>query len=99
MKLKIKSFNKTVAASATPEQLTKDKIITSNARIKALNTNTNPVFIGGEDAQTYPLIANQELALNELFSKSGADEVDLSEIFCKVTTNGEGVAIIYGDKK
>lgn len=98
MKLALKSFTKTVASNATPEQLVKANLITSNARIKALTTNTNPVFIGDSSAQVYPLAAGQELPLNELFSKSGADEVDLSEVYCKVTTNGEGVAIIYGAK-
>lgn len=99
MKLKLKSFNKTVAAAATPEQLIKTPLITSNARIKALNSNTNPVFIGGDDAQLFPLLANQELSLNELFSKSGVDEVNLQEVYCRVTTNGEGVSIIYGSKE
>lgn len=99
MKLKIKSINKTVAATGTPEQLSKDPIITSNAKIKALTTNTGNVFIGDSAAQDYPLAPGSELLLTDLFSKSGVDEIDLAEVYCKVSTNGNGVAIIYGAKK
>lgn len=98
MKLKIKSIAKTVAATTTPEPISSTRIITSNAKIKALTTNATPVLIGDETSQDYPLSAGQELLLTDLFSKSGVDEVDLSEIYCKVGTNGNGIAIIYGIK-
>jgi len=98
MKLKIKSITKTVAATGTPEAISANKITTSNAKIKALTTNGGPVFIGDSASQDYPLAAGQELLLTDLFSKSGVDEVDLAEIYCKVGTNGNGVAVIYGIK-
>lgn len=98
MKVSLKTLIKNCAAAVTPEQLSVERKITSFVRIKARTTNTNPVFIGNKDSQDYPLTAGQELPLNEILSKSGADEIDLSEVWLKVTTNGEGVAVIYGTK-
>lgn len=95
MKRKLKSLSKTVAASGTPERLSPIKRSSTFIKIRALNTNTNPVFIGDESSQVFPLSAGQELPLSEILTASGGtDSLDLFDIFCRVTTNGEGVAII-----
>lgn len=98
MKVKLKSMAKNVAATGTPEALANQSIITSFLRIKAKIANTQPVLIGDSAAQDYQLAPGAELNLSEILSKSGADEVNLADIYVKVGVNGEGVTVLYGTK-
>lgn len=92
----IKSNQKTVAAAGTPEALGTGQA--RNLIIRALSTNTNPVYIGASGVSSttgFTLTATGPfLDLSSLF---GSDQgtFDLAAIFCRVTTNGEGVAFTY----
>lgn len=96
METKIKSFVKNVALAATPEALSANRLASDFIKIKAKTTNTNPVFIGDSASQDYPLTAGQELSLAEILENNGKNAIlDLAKIYCKVTTNTEGVQVIY----
>lgn len=78
---------KTVAAAATPEALTTRDIECSSVVIRALNGNTNPVFIVDETTNTlkFPddgLDAGQSITI---------PISNPASITIRVTTNGEGV--------
>jgi hypothetical protein len=95
----MKSFNKTVAASGTPESVSKPQLLTNSAKIKALAGNTNKVFVGDASGQTYELSPKEEVSITEIFEKDGGSaDIDLAEVFIRVTTNGEGVCVIYADR-
>ncbi len=78
---------KTVATAGTAEALT-TSISCHKVYVKALGTNTNPVFIGNasvDSSNGYPLDADEYV---EIFID------DAAKIFVDVTTNGEGVKFI-----
>lgn len=96
METTIKTFVKNIAASTTPEPLVDNRLTSDYIRIRAKTTNTNPVFIGDSSAQDFSLSAGQELPLSEVLSKTGGGSIlDMHKIYCKCTTNGEGVQVIY----
>lgn len=90
----IKSGQKTVAASGTPEALGTG--LARNLIIRALSTNTNPVFVGAQSpTPNFTLTATGPfLDLSSLFANDQGT-IDLAQVFCRVTTNGEGVAFCY----
>lgn len=78
---------KTVAASSTPEKLSASSVPCSSLVITPLSTNTQPIYWGYTDsAPNY--IASQLV----LTSPSVAN---LSDIYIKVSVNGEGCSYSY----
>ena len=99
MEAKIKTFVKNVTLAVTPEALQANRLTSDYIRIRAKTTNTNPVYIGDSASQDFPLSAGQELPLSEVLDRNGGSSlIDLAQIYCKATTNGEGVAVIYAVK-
>lgn len=93
----VKSINKSVAAVLTPEPMAESHTPVSGIKIKARTTNTQVVYIGGPDAQLYPLGPGQELDLSQLMQgiSKGQSAVDLAQVWVKVSVNGEGVGAVY----
>ncbi len=95
----MKSFVKNVAATLTPESLSSLQILTNSCKVKAKSTNTGSVFIGDDITQVYELKASEEVSITEIFEKDGGSaDIDIKELFCKVSTNGDGVCVIYADR-
>lgn len=94
----LKSIDITVAAAATPESL--ESLLEGNKtvyelKLKPLAGNTNPVYIGDEKSQTWPILAGEELPAP--YTNRGTSPLDTSKIFIRVTTNGEGLHALYAD--
>lgn len=79
---------KTISTNGTEEALAGSQAILSGVTIKALATNTNPVFVGNNGLTSstgFPLAAGEQIFL---------EVANLATVFVDVTTNGEGVAYI-----
>lgn len=82
-------FQKTVAASATPEALGASSYKIMSGTIQALSANTGTITLiqkGG----TYGIVLDAGKAYN--LALSGIDGVyDLSQVYLKASVNGEGI--------
>jgi DNA-binding phage protein len=80
---------KTVAATGTAEVLTAaSNQLTVGLTVKALASNTNPVFVGNSTVSTavgFELSAGEQIFI---------PITDTATIYVDVTTNGEGVSYI-----
>ncbi len=81
---------KTVAAAGTPEPLAAVSTLVSRVLIVPRRGNTNPVWIGSSSANDaqHVLVGAAGIPLEA----PAGTRIDLSTIYCDVTTNGEGVA-------
>jgi len=99
MLLKTKSFQKTVAAAGTAEQLTENNGLNMpTVDIKALSTNAGLVYVGGSGVTSsngYELAAGAAVSLEA----SREERISLSDIWLDVGTNGEGVSVLYLEDK
>ena len=99
--MELKSFDRTVAATGTPEKLnptTSEEIRASRIILKAISTNTGNVFVGDASGQTYPLAPGAELQLPEMPSVNNkGSQYSMREIYLKVSTNGNGVHVLYAN--
>ena len=97
-KTRVQSYDKIVAAAATPESLlVADKETqASEILLKAREANTtDDVLIGGADDQTFPLPKGAPIRLSEILNRmSYGGKYELAEIFVNVGTNGDGVHVL-----
>ena len=98
------TFQKTVAAAATPESLVASALLVAVAVVQALSTNTGSVVLGDSNVTTNRGITLAAPAAGTtpdsvtIRSQKGDNEIDLVKWFCKVAVNGEGVAVTYIEK-
>lgn len=100
--LELKTLLKVVAAAATPEKLSATRKLVRQLTFfgcNALDTtpNTSAVFIGNSAAQLQQLVPyDGSQPGGEVNLNTPADEyVDLSLIYIRVGTNGDGVVVTY----
>lgn len=86
--LKILSFEKTVAASATPERLSATHLYCRQVTIEPLSTNTDEAFC--DQGATPALLLPRNFGVT-----NGEQLIDLYEFFVRVAVDGEGVLVIY----
>ncbi len=103
MKLKLSNFRKTVTTAGTREQLTTSQVKSPSVLIQALRANTNPIFIGNNSVSStthfLSLSAGGSVTLSAVdFGWAGA-QMDLSNIWLDVTTNGEGVVCGFMERQ
>lgn len=102
MSLVVRSLQKTVAATGTAEQLSATQLLVKKAWFRPLSGNTNPVVIGNDGAGDVALSnglvlepADPPFAVGDVESRGKDQELDLSSVWVDVTTNGEGVSVLY----
>lgn len=102
MSLVVRSLQKTVTTAGTAEALSSTSLRVKKAWIRPLAGNTNPVFIGNDGADDVTssngLVlepADPALELGDVESGGVDQKVELSSVIVDVTTNGEGVSVLY----
>ena len=91
------SFQKAVAAAGTAEALKASSLLVKKAKLKALGTNTDLIYLGDSSVSStvgYALAAGDEIDLHELYHADGF-ALDLAEIYIDAAVNGEGVSVLY----
>ena len=106
MKLRTRSFQKTVTTAGTQERLTDLDLQVPYIRIQPLDANTNPVFIGDAEVSS----ANGIELLMDVVSATGGgarglsilelhgtdkEGISLNDIWVDVTTSTEGVSVLF----
>ena len=95
---RVVTATKTVTSAGTAEALVSTAIKCSSVVIQAKRGNTNPVFVGDNNVDSSNGI---ELDAEETISLAANDSgrvptlLQLDTIYIDVTTNGEGVNILY----
>lgn len=86
----VATFEKCVAAAATPEALTASATLSPDLIIQAKTTNTQPVLVGNSSAQHLSVPVGGVVILESHANR----EYDLSKIYVKVGVNGECVSVL-----
>jgi len=86
-----------VAASGTPEALLSSKTFAYSVEIVAQSDNTGDIFIGDSSvaATDAPRSGGDSVTLSGPLINGTQYEIDLSTIFIRVATNGDGVQFTY----
>lgn len=82
---------KNVAVAGTDEALSASSIFTHELIIQAKRSNTQPVFVGGENVPNnntggYSLLPGENFQISA---------INLQNVFINAQVNGEGVMILY----
>lgn len=99
-KLKPGQVNKTVSVAGTREKASASQLLVRSFMIQALATNTNNVYIGDSSVSStvfgIKLAAGNAVTVEApVMGVGGSNDLDLSDWWLDVDTNGEGVSIIY----
>lgn len=88
------AFNKTVAATGTPERLhsTQGQKLASQIIVTPLRTNTGSVFLGTSSTND-----TQQIEAPFVFGAPDGKKIDAYDIFADVAVNGEGVRVTLID--
>jgi len=84
-----KVLEKDVAAAATPETLTTERVYAANITVKSKPGNTGAAYIS--NSPSGPWFPVDGLSLSATPDRS----LNLKEYYIKVSTDGDGVLVIY----
>lgn len=99
--VQVASFQKTVAASATPECLKSsvDLTTTTDVAVQALNSNTGAIFVSGTGIAAggpgIRLDKNQAVTFSNVVLRGTAQPFMLKQICIAAAVNGEGANVTY----
>lgn len=99
--MKIDSYTKTIAATATPVNMVADTGKSwSDAReviVTCPSGNTSDLTIGSKARQTFVVAKGTSLRLSEINRAGGSGRFELSDMWIKAGTNGDTVSILLVD--
>lgn len=95
--IKLKSIRKQVASTGTPEALSATSIKPGGLVIQAPTSNTNTIFIGNDTEQWFGLEPGELVDIVEVMHTFPFERFDMSEIYIRVSINGESAVALYSD--